>query len=386
MRISGGGSVKRVALVAGEASGDYLGARLMRALQSRGIALEFFGIGGPSMNALGMQSWFSMEKLAVRGYIEVLRHYAEITGIRREIKRRLLADPPDLFIGIDAPDFNLDLEIDLKRRGIPTVHYVSPALWAWRGGRIKRMAQAADLVLALYPFEPAIYARAGVTATFIGHPLADDIPNHDRTQTAREQLRITSPGKVVTLLPGSRQSELKYLAALFINTARLMLQQDKGLQFLVPVVSRETRTLFEQALYDEAANDLPLTVLFGHARDAIAAADIVLVASGTATLETALSGKPMVVSYRLSRGSWWLMSRMRYQPWVSQPNIIAGQYLVPELLQDDATPENLCQAMMNLLRDGLVTQRLKKQFSLINQELRHDAAERAADAVMPWLQ
>lgn len=386
MRISGGGSVKRVALVAGEASGDYLGARLMRALQSRGIALEFFGIGGPSMNALGMQSWFSMEKLAVRGYIEVLRHYAEITGIRREIKRRLLADPPDLFIGIDAPDFNLDLEIDLKRRGIPTVHYVSPALWAWRGGRIKRMAQAADLVLALYPFEPAIYARAGVTATFIGHPLADDIPNHDRTQAAREQLRITSPGKVVTLLPGSRQSELKYLAALFINTARLMLQQDKGLQFLVPVVSRETRTLFEQALYDEAANDLPLTVLFGHARDAIAAADIVLVASGTATLETALSGKPMVVSYRLSRGSWWLMSRMRYQPWVSQPNIIAGQYLVPELLQDDATPENLCQAMMNLLRDGLVTQRLKKQFSLINHDLRHDAAERAADAVMPWLQ
>ena len=386
MRTSGGRSVKRVALVAGEASGDYLGARLMRALQSRGIALEFFGIGGPSMNALGMQSWFSMEKLAVRGYIEVLRHYAEIIGIRREIKRRLLADPPDLFIGIDAPDFNLDLEIDLKRRGIPTVHYVSPALWAWRGGRIKRMAQAADLVLALYPFEPAIYAQAGVTATFIGHPLADDIPNQDRTQAAREQLRITKPGKVVTLLPGSRQSELKYLAALFINTARLMLQQDKSLQFLVPVVSRETRTLFEQALYDEAANDLPLTVLFGHARDAIAAADIVLVASGTATLETALSGKPMVVSYRLSRGSWWLMSRMRYQPWVSQPNIIAGQYLVPELLQDDATPENLCQAMMNLLRDGLVTQRLKKQFSLINQELRHDAAERAADAVMPWLQ
>ena len=386
MRTSGGRSVKRVALVAGEASGDYLGARLIRALQSRGIALEFFGIGGPSMNALGMQNWFPMEKLAVRGYIEVLRHYAEITGIRREIKRRLLADPPDLFIGIDAPDFNLDLEIDLKRRGIPTVHYVSPALWAWRGGRIKRMAQAADLVLALYPFEPAIYAQAGVTATFIGHPLADDIPNQDRTQAAREQLRITKPGKVVTLLPGSRQSELKYLAALFINTARLMLQQDKGLQFLVPVVSRETRTLFEQALYDEAANDLPLTVLFGHARDAIAAADIVLVASGTATLETALSGKPMVVSYRLSRGSWWLMSRMRYQPWVSQPNIIAGQYLVPELLQDDATPENLCQAMMNLLRDGLVTQRLKKQFSLINQELRHDAAERAADAVMPWLQ
>ena len=386
MRTSGGRSVKRVALVAGEASGDYLGARLIRALQSRGIALEFFGIGGPSMNALGMQNWFPMEKLAVRGYIEVLRHYAEITGIRREIKRRLLADPPDLFIGIDAPDFNLDLEIDLKRRGIPTVHYVSPALWAWRGGRIKRMAQAADLVLALYPFEPAIYAQAGVTATFIGHPLADDIPNQDRTQAAREQLRITKPGKVVTLLPGSRQSELKYLAALFINTARLMLQQDKSLQFLVPVVSRETRTLFEQALYDEAANDLPLTVLFGHARDAIAAADIVLVASGTATLETALSGKPMVVSYRLSRGSWWLMSRMRYQPWVSQPNIIAGQYLVPELLQDDATPENLCQAMMNLLRDGLVTQRLKKQFSLINQELRHDAAERAADAVMPWLQ
>jgi lipid-A-disaccharide synthase len=327
-----------------------------------------------------------MEKLAVRGYVEVLRHYAEITGIRRELKRRLIADPPDLFIGIDAPDFNLDLERDLKRRGISTVHYVSPALWAWRGGRIKRMAEAADLVLALYPFEPAIYAKAGVTATFIGHPLADDIPDQDRTQAAREQLRITKPGKVVTLLPGSRQSELKYLAALFINTAKLMLQRDKSLQFLVPVVSRETRTLFEQSLYDESATELPLTVLFGHSRDAIAAADIVLVASGTATLETALSGKPMVVSYRLSRGSWWLMSRMRYQPWVSQPNIIAGEYLVPELLQDDATAENLSQAMMNLMRDSLLIQRLKRRFSVINQKLRQNAAERAADALMPWLQ
>lgn len=382
----GGGSVKRIALVAGEASGDYLGARLIRALQARLNNLEFVGIGGPSMNALGMQSWFPMEKLAVRGYVEVLRHYAEITGIRRELKRRLLANPPDLFIGIDAPDFNLDLERDLKRRGISTVHYVSPALWAWRGGRIKRMVEAADLVLALYPFEPAIYAKAGVTATFIGHPLADDIPDQDRTQAAREQLRITRPGKVVTLLPGSRQSELKYLAALFINTAKLMLQRDKSLQFLVPVVSRETRTLFEQALYDESATELPLTVLFGHSRDAIAAADIVLVASGTATLETALSGKPMVVSYRLSRGSWWLMSRMRYQPWVSQPNIIAGEYLVPELLQDEATAENLSQAMMNMMRDSLLIERLKKRFSSINQQLRQNAAERAADALMPWLQ
>lgn len=382
----GGGSVKRIALVAGEASGDYLGARLIRALQGRFNNLEFVGIGGPSMNALGMQSWFPMEKLAVRGYVEVLRHYAEITGIRRELKRRLLANPPDLFIGIDAPDFNLDLERDLKRRGISTVHYVSPALWAWRGGRIKRMVEAADLVLALYPFEPAIYAKAGVTATFIGHPLADDIPDQDRTQAAREQLRITRPGKVVTLLPGSRQSELKYLAALFINTAKLMLQRDKSLQFLVPVVSRETRTLFEQALYDESATELPLTVLFGHSRDAIAAADIVLVASGTATLETALSGKPMVVSYRLSRGSWWLMSRMRYQPWVSQPNIIAGEYLVPELLQDEATAENLSQAMMNMMRDSLLIERLKKRFSSINQQLRQNAAERAADALMPWLQ
>ncbi len=382
----GGGSVKRIALVAGEASGDYLGARLIRALQGRFNNLEFFGIGGPSMNALGMQSWFPMEKLAVRGYVEVLRHYAEITGIRRELKRRLIADPPDLFIGIDAPDFNLDLERDLKRRGISTVHYVSPALWAWRGGRIKRMAEAADLVLALYPFEPAIYAKAGVTATFIGHPLADDIPDQDRTQAARDQLRIIKPGKVVTLLPGSRQSELKYLAALFINTAKLMLQRDKSLQFFVPVVSRETRTLFEQALYDESATELPLTVLFGHSRDAIAAADIVLVASGTATLETALSGKPMVVSYRLSRGSWWLMSRMRYQPWVSQPNIIAGEYLVPELLQDEATAENLSQAMMNMMRDSLLIERLKKRFSSINQQLRQNAAERAADALMPWLQ
>ena len=379
------GAAPLVAMVAGEASGDFLGAHLIAALKERIPGARFVGIGGPRMESAGLDAWYPMEKLAVRGYAEALRHYPEITGIRRRLKRRLKAERPALFVGIDAPDFNLALEHSLKRSGIPSVHYVGPSLWAWRGGRIRFMKRAVDAVLALFPFEVPLYRNAGIPVTYVGHPLADEIPVGDTTQAAREQLRIRPDARVIALLPGSRQSELRFMAEAFIRTAMLVHRRSPEMRFLVPLVSRETRAIFDQALYDCGAGELPLTVLFGHAREAIAASDAVLVASGTATLETALFGKPMVIAYRMSPVSWSLMSRMRYQPWVGLPNIIAGEFIVPELLQDDATPENLAQALYNQYSDPVVRSRLPARFAAIHRQLRQDTSSRAADALMPWL-
>jgi len=371
-----------IGMVAGEASGDFLGAHLIAALRKRMPNVRFAGIGGPGMEAAGFDTWFPMERLAVRGYVEVLRHYAGIVSIRRKLARRMLEQRPALFIGIDAPDFNLSLETDFKRHGIRTMHYVSPSLWAWRGGRIRTIARAVDHMLVLFPFEEELYRKAGIPVNYVGHPLADVIPEADQTVSAREQLRIPPGQSVVTLLPGSRQSELKYLASVFIRTAKLIALRRPGTSFLVPLVSRQTREIFETALYAEQAQDLPLIILFGHARDAIAAADAVLVASGTATLEAGLYRKPMVVAYRMAETSWRLMSRMRYQPWVGLPNIIAREFLVPELLQEEATPENLAQAMINALTDPVVRRRLPERLGEIHRQLKQNTAERAADAVL----
>ena len=372
-------------MVAGEASGDYLGSHLMGALRERLAGVRFAGIGGPKMEAGGFESWFPMEKLAVRGYVEVLRHYGEITSIRRRIARRLVRERPAAFIGIDAPDFNLALEAALKRRGIPTVHYVSPSVWAWRGSRMKRIARSVDQMLALFPFEAALYRQAGVPVAFVGHPLADDVPTEDTTYAAREQLKIPGGRSVFALLPGSRQSELQYMAATFVATAKIVYEQIPASQFLVPLVSRETRGLFEAELYAQSAERLPLTILFGHARDAIAAADTVLVASGTATLETALYRKPMVITYKMAPLTWSLMSRMRYQPYVGLPNIVAGEFIVPELLQDEATPENLAQALVNVHSDPVLRDRLPRRLETIHLALRQNTAVRAAEAILPWL-
>ena len=371
-----------IALVAGEASGDYLGAGLIAALRGRIPELRFVGIGGPKMEAQGMESWYPMERLAVRGYVEVLRHYAGISAIRRDVMCRVADMRPSAFIGIDAPDFNLTLERGLRERGVRTIHYASPSIWAWRGGRIRGIAKSVDHMLVLFPFEKSIYQAAGIPATYVGHPLADAIPMQDQTLAAREQLQIAPSHPVVTVMPGSRQSELAYMADTFVRTCMRVNAVRPDCRFLVPLISRETRARFEQAVYDAGAGDLPIRILFGHSKTAIAASNAVLVASGTATLEVALYRKPMVIAYKMALGSWRLMSRMRYQPWVGLPNIVAGKFIVPEILQDEASPENLAQALLNQLADRQIASRLTREFAGIHETLRRDASNRAAEAVV----
>lgn len=375
----------KVGIVAGEASGDLLGAHLVKALKSRVSDIEFVGIGGPKMQAAGVHSLFPMETLAVRGYVEVLRHYREIVGVRRKLIRHFVDNPPDIFIGVDAPDFNLDLEAVLKKRGIPTVHYVSPSIWAWRGERIRKIARAVSHVLALFPFEKKIYDDAGIPATYVGHPSADVLPEKPDRKAVREQLKLPQNATVIAMLPGSRQSELHYMAKLFVQTARMIAAANPNIQFLVPLVSRETRNMFEAEIYRAKCSDLPLTVLFGHAHAALIAADAALVASGTATLEAALLKCPMVITYKMSPLTWRMMQRKAYLPYVGLPNILEGRFIVPELLQDDATPENLSQAMLNLVNDKLVREKLTRTFSGLHLQLKQNTAEKAVDAILPLL-
>lgn len=375
----------RIAMVAGEASSDQLAAHLVVAVKQHLPDAKFYGIGGPKMQREGFESLWPAETLAVRGYAEVLRHYRAITAMRRQLLRRLLKDRPDVFIGVDGSDFNLWLEKRLKRSGIPTIHFVSPSIWAWRRNRMNRIIQSVSHILALYPFEPKLYQGTAVKCSYVGHPLADVIPLEVDQRAVRERLGVAAERPVIALLPGSRQSELHFMAETFIETAKLLLARYPGVQFLVPLVSRETRLQFETALWKLKADELPFTLMFGHATDAIAASDAVLVASGTATLETALVGRPMVIAYKMSPWSWRLMRNMRYLPWVGLPNILAGRYVVPEFLQDEATPENLSQALGNLLVDRQARAGIARVFDGIHRQLRQDTAQKAADAVLPYL-
>ena len=374
-----------IGIVAGEASGDMLGSHLIKALKEARPDLHFVGIGGPKMQSTGMEVLFPMEKLAVRGYVEVLRHYREIVGIRSKLREHFQSNPPDLFIGVDAPDFNLDLELALKTSGIPTIHYVSPSIWAWRGERIHKIGRAVSRVLALFPHEPKLYRQAGIAVDYVGHPLADMLPEFPKRAEMRETMRIPLHAKVFAFLPGSRQSEVKYLAHTYIETAKLVLQQMPDARFLVPLVSRETRGIFEQALYDCDAQELPITLLFGHAQDAMIAADGVLVASGTATLECALLKRPMVITYKMPALSWWMIRRKRYQPYFGLPNILCERFVVPELIQEDATPENLAQALLNLVNNGEAVTQLEETFHELHRTLRQDTAQKAAAAILPYL-
>ncbi|MCK9200222.1 MAG: lipid-A-disaccharide synthase [Gallionella sp.] len=374
-----------IGIVAGEASGDMLGSHLMTALKEARPDIHFVGIGGPKMQSAGMEVLFPMEKLAVRGYVEVLRHYREIVGIRSKLRAHFLGNRPDLFIGVDAPDFNLDLELALKTSGIPTIQYVSPSIWAWRGERIHKIGRAVSRVLALFPHEPKLYRQAGIAVDYVGHPLADMLPEFPKRAEMRETMRIPLHAKVFAFLPGSRQSEVKYLAHTYIETAKLVLQQIPDARFLVPLVSRETRGIFEQALYDCDAEQLPITLLFGHAQDAMIAADGVLVASGTATLECALLKRPMVITYRMPAFSWWMIKRKRYQPYFGLPNILCERFVVPELIQEDATPENLTQALLNLVNNGEAVVQLEETFHELHRTLRQDTAQKAAAAILPYL-
>jgi lipid-A-disaccharide synthase len=375
----------RIGMVAGEASGDLLAAHLIGALKARNPAIEFAGIGGPRMAAEGFESHYPMEKLSVRGYAEALRHYREIMGIRRSLASSMLRDRPDLFIGVDSSDFNLGLERRLKDAHIPTIHYVSPAVWAWRRWRVRRIARSVDRVLVMFPFEPPLYEAAGVPVTYVGHPLADVIPLEPPKDEARAQLRLPSGKLIVALLPGSRRSELQYMASAFVLAAHRFRQEVPEVHFVCPMVTRETREIFERAIHENQRTDLPLTLLFGHSHDALAAADLALVASGTATLETALFKTPMVIAYRQSPITWALMRQMLYLPYVGMPNILAGERLVPELLQDQATPANLAGALLTLLRDTAAQRRQVERFREFHQLLRQNTAEKAADAVLSVL-
>ena len=376
----------RVGMVAGEASGDLLAAHLIAALKARRASMVFAGIGGPRMIAQGFESHYPMEKLSVRGYAEVLKNYTEIMGIRRRLAREMIAERPELFIGVDSSDFNLGLERRLKEAGIPTIHYVSPSVWAWRRWRVRKIARAVDRILVMFPFEKPLYEKAGVPVCYVGHPLADVIPQHPKKDEARAQLRLPAGKLIVALLPGSRRSELQYMAAAFVLAAHRFRQEVHDVHFVCPTVTRATRDMFERTVHEHQRTDLPLTLLFGHSHEALAAADMALVASGTATLETALFKTPMVIAYRQSPITWRLMRSMLYLPYVGMPNILAGERLVPELLQDEATPAALAAALLALWRDKAARERQVARFHEFHELLRQNTAGKAADAVLAMLE
>ena len=373
----------RLAMVAGEASGDLLAGLLLGGLKQRWPALQAYGIGGPRMAEQGFDAWWPHHKLAVRGYIEVLSHYREIAGIRSQLADRLLAargdERADAFIGVDAPDFNLDLEARLKAQGIKAIHFVSPSIWAWRGKRIEKIRRATDLVLCLFPFEPEIYEKAGIAAAYVGHPLADTIPLAPPRAQSREALGLAPDATVVALLPGSRRSEAQYIAPRLLAAAAEMHRQRPALRFVLPVVPG-LRHLIEP-LRRQHANGVPIELLDGRSHEALAACDVTLIASGTATLEAALFKCPMVITYAMHALSWQMMKRMNYQPWVGLPNILLREFAVPELLQGDATPAKLASATLEWLDNPERCAALRARFVALHQTLRRNTAEAATDAI-----
>ena len=376
------GELLRVAMVAGEASGDQIAASLIAAIKARRTPTLFAGIGGPRMQALGFESHYPMEKLSVRGYAEVVSHYREIMAIRRRLISSLIAERPDVYVGVDASEFNLGVERKLKEAGIPAVHYVSPQVWAWRGWRVHRVARSVNRILVMFPFEAPLYEKIGVPVTYVGHPLADLIPMEPKKLEARAALRLPANKLIVALLPGSRRSELHYMAQAFVLAAHRFRQEVHDVHFVCPTATRDTRDMFERALHEEQRTDLPLTLLFGHSHEALEAADLALVGSGTATLEAALYKTPMVITYRQSQISWLLMRSMAYLPYIGLPNVLAGEKLVPELIQDEANPAALAGALLTLLRDTAAQRRQIERFREFHHLLRQDAAEKAARAVL----
>ena len=366
----------RVALVAGEASGDILGSGLMQAIKQRHPGAEFIGVGGARMEAEGLKSYFPMERLAVMGLVEVLGRLFELLGRRRQLARDLIAAQPDVFIGIDAPDFNLGLELKLRRAGIKTVHYVSPSVWAWRQKRVLKIREACDLMLTLFPFEAQFYDEHQVPVRFVGHPLADAIPQQADRAAAREALDLPQDEPVVALMPGSRGGEVARLGELFLDAAIRLRALRPGIRFLLPCATPERRVQLEQML---AGRDLPLTLLNGRSHEALAACDAVLIASGTATLEALLYKRPMVVAYRVAPLTYRILKRLVKSPYISLPNLLAERLLVPELIQDAATPEALAQAVAPLIDGGQVQ---TEGFDVIHRALRGDASVSAADAVL----
>ena len=370
--------------MAGETSGDSLGAGLMRELKQRIPDISFEGIGGPQMQALGCRSLYPMERLSIIGF-DAIGKYPEILGMRNELADHFISRPPDLFIGIDVPDFALGLEEKLKSAGIPTIHYVSPTVWAWRTYRIRKIRRAVDHMLTLFPFEAKLYRRHHVPVTFVGHPLADQIAERYDMRAIRRKLHLPEKATVVALLPGSRMSELERHADLFVKTAMRLHERQPDIRFVAPFVSSETQAYFEKALYRHGAWFLPVTIVSNRSREAMAAADIVVLASGTATLEAALLRKPMVVTYRVSWLSYLLVRPFLHVDLYALPNILAGRRLVPELIQSRATPQNLAEAVEFYLEHPDKVKAVRSALGEIHHSLRQHADERAAEAVLKLL-
>lgn len=369
-------------MVAGEVSGDMLAARLMAGLRPQLPGVRFHGIGGPRMMEQGMVSDVPIETLTVRGLFEIIPRYREIKGIQNSLRDRLLKERPAAFIGADYPGFNLGLEEQLRAEGIPTVHFVSPQIWAWRGGRIKKIKRAVSHMLVIFPFEEAIYRAAGVPVTYIGHPLAEMIPLQPDVGAARASLGIAKDARVVTVMPGSRMGELKYLVEPFVAAARLLAQRDPNLVFIAPMAGERQRAYYTEIVNKAGLSDVPVRLIDGQSHAAIAAADAVLVASGTATLEVALFKKPMVIAYKVMRASWEIMRHMGYQPWIGLPNILAREFVVPEYLQHAATPQALADAVQRQLDDLAGNEALARRFLDMHHSLLRNSAEASADAVL----
>lgn len=369
----------RIGIVTGEASGDILGAGLMEALKRRYPDATFEGIGGPRMLALGFDSMFSMDRLAVMGLVEPLKRLPELLRIRKTLRQHFLDNPPDVFIGIDSPDFNLDLEIPLRQAGIATVHYVSPSVWAWRKKRILKIAKAVDLMLTLLPFEADFYRDQKVPVEFVGHPLADDLPLDVDVQGARSELGYSQDDTILTLMPGSRSGEVERLAPLYLQVAERCLQRHPSLKIILPAASAERRIQLEQILASHS--DLPLTLLDGQSHTAMAAADVVLMASGTTALEALLLKKPMVVGYKVAELSYQLLRFMVKIPWLSLPNLLTNKELVPEFIRRKPSVDNLSKSVLSFLDDPAASASLSDEFLSIHQQLRCNASERAADAI-----
>ena len=369
-------------MVAGETSGDLLASRMLSALRPQLPDALMHGIGGPKMADYGFVSDWPMEKLSVRGLFEVILHYREIKGIQTALRDSLLKDRPAVFVGVDAPDFNLGLEMQLKQAGIPTVHFISPSIWAWRGGRIKKIAKAVSHMLVVFPFEEAIYRTAGIPATYVGHPLAEVIPMTPDISAARQILGIRPDATVVAILPGSRMSELKYNSAAFIGAAKLLAQRDTSIQFVVPMAGEKQRLYFDELISQAGLGDVEMRVIDGQSHVAMTAADAVLVASGTATLEVALHKKPMVIAYKMMRASWEVLRHMSYLPWVGLPNILAHESIVPELLQHAATPQALADAIWSQLENVPHREALRQRFTDMHHSLLRNTAQESAQVVL----
>ncbi len=373
----------RIGIVVGEDSGDLLGRGLIDAIKKQHSDVIFEGIGGPLMEQAGCQSLFPMERLSVMGLVEVLGRLRELFAIRASLVDSFTRNPPDFFIGIDAPDFNIGLEYKLKQLGIPTIHYVSPSVWAWRRYRLHKIARSVDLMLTLFPFEAQFYKKSGVPVVFVGHPLADQIAQIPDQLTAREALFLPQEGRIIALLPGSRRGEISRLAKPFLEAAQLCLQQQPDLHFVVPLVSAKTKIIFERIVKEGGYSHLPLTLYEGNARQVMLAADAILLASGTATLEAMLLKKPMVVAYRVATVTYWIVRCLVKIPYFSLPNLLADKPLVKEFLQEAVTAQKLSVALLlSLDSEGASVKEMKHVFSEIHRDLRQNASQRAAEAVL----